>query len=93
MDSKFVTSQRLPAGSTVQGTIAAALTNLADDSERYYKSWETVWPTKEDFEQSMPICWSEELQALLPVATKGIYLGQDAENGLLETKLNGHSTS
>jgi hypothetical protein len=72
MDSKIVTSQNLPAGSTVQGTIAAALTNLSDDAERYYKPWEIVWPTREDFELSMPICWSEDLQALLPVATKGI---------------------
>jgi len=67
-----VAAQKIPAGFTVHGTIAAALTVLSDDPERHYKPWESVWPSKSDFEESTPICWAESIQEQLPPATRAL---------------------
>jgi hypothetical protein len=62
------------AGFTVHGTVAAALTRLSTDDERFYKPWEMTWPSREDFAEGTPLCWGEEVQNLLPPAALGILL-------------------
>lgn len=36
------------------------------DSDSSFKLWEEVWPTMNDFQESMPMCWTDSLQQLLP---------------------------
>ena len=47
-----------------QLTISAML--AFRDSKSPMKLWEDTWPTVDDFEQSMPMCWPQNLQQLLP---------------------------
>jgi len=48
---------------TVQGLLAA---ELAMDTSEIRAPWRAVLPTKEDFEESMPLMWHPSLQTLLP---------------------------
>jgi hypothetical protein len=73
-DSAFVREAGIPSKVSIHGTVAAALTLKHEDEERWYKSWQDVWPTMEDFEMGMPLCWNEEARGLLTPAAEGIYV-------------------
>lgn len=54
---------------TVNGLLAA---ELALDTSDVHGPWRAVLPTKDDFQQSMPVMWHASLQALLPPASATI---------------------
>lgn len=67
---------------SVYGTVAAALTVNHGNEERWYAPWQEVWPSVEDLEKSMPLCWGEDLRKLLPPAAKGMKICNSALTGL-----------
>jgi hypothetical protein len=54
---------------TVNGLLAAELTL---DTSDVHGPWRAVLPTKDDFQQSMPVMWHPSLQALLPPGSSSI---------------------
>jgi hypothetical protein len=62
---------KLPEQVPVHGKLAAALALwYSDPTHTKYAAWQAVWPTQHDFQTTMPIYWSKELQSLLPPAAK-----------------------
>lgn len=58
---------------TVHGALAAYLTVRAADGDEWLGLWRSVWPSFDDFKESMPIVWAGEYQELLTPPAKGIY--------------------
>lgn len=64
-------------GISVHGLIAAFLTHGDQKTLEKYELWRRVWPSRQDFENRMPILWSERpqdkppLQTLLPPSISG----------------------
>jgi hypothetical protein len=58
---------------SVNGLLA---TELAMDTSEACAPWRTVLPTKDDFEESMPLMWHPSLQALLPPAALSLLENQ-----------------
>lgn len=59
-----------PIGTTtVQGLLAA---ELAMDTSEVRAPWRAVLPTKEDFEESIPLMWHPSLQMLLPPGSSSL---------------------
>jgi hypothetical protein len=53
----------------VHGKLAAALALwCSDPKHQEYELWQNVWPTKNDFNSTMPFYYAKELQNLLPPA-------------------------
>jgi hypothetical protein len=53
----------------VHGRLAAALALwCSDPKHEEYKVWQDVWPTMSDFQSTMPMCYTKELQEFLPQA-------------------------
>lgn len=44
------------------GLLAAFLTHGRPQSLKKYSTWKATWPTRQDFENSMPILWPEKLR-------------------------------
>jgi len=64
---------RLVGTISVNGLLA---TELAMDTSEVRAPWRAVLPTKEDFEESMPLMWHPSLQALLPPASLSLLESQ-----------------
>lgn len=56
---------------TVHGLLAATLALDAQRPDPSWQEWRAVWPTKEDFEDTIPLMWGSQLQELLPPGAKG----------------------
>ncbi|KAH8719421.1 hypothetical protein GQ44DRAFT_775344 [Phaeosphaeriaceae sp. PMI808] len=67
----------LPANVSVHGKLAAAIgTWHCDPKHLEYKAWENVWPTRSDFQSTMPLYYSKPLQDLLPHAATSLLRSQ-----------------
>ncbi len=58
---------------TVHGALAAYLTVMSAGRVGHLELWRRVWPSLEDFRESMPILWAQEYQELLTPPAKGKY--------------------
>lgn len=69
----------LPKDATVHGLLAAdlALNQAANDTK--YSKWQSVVPTVEDIQQSMPLTWPASLQSLLPAGARQLLDKQRAK--------------
>ena len=56
-------------GISNHGLIAAFLYCGGDEALSKYAAWWAVWPTLQDFKESMPILWPEELKDRIPRET------------------------
>jgi hypothetical protein len=70
-DTHFVRTAGIARG-TVYGTIAAAFTINHENEERWWKLWQNVWPSREEFKTNIPICWTRVEQDLLPPAARAL---------------------
>ncbi|KAI8937649.1 hypothetical protein NX059_005354 [Plenodomus lindquistii] len=60
---------KLPESVTVHGRLAASLALWYTDQKPHdYHVWQDVWPTKDDFQSTMPLYYYSDLQKLLPPA-------------------------
>ncbi|GES65398.1 ribosomal N-lysine methyltransferase [Aspergillus terreus] len=55
-------TSRFPAGTAVHAIVAAFLTNGDAADLRAYELWRKTWPSRQDFEDSMPILWPSSLR-------------------------------
>ncbi|CRG82956.1 SET domain-containing protein 4 [Talaromyces islandicus] len=46
----------------LQGLLAAFLTHGKPEALKKYSLWKATWPTRQDFEDTMPILWPEKLR-------------------------------
>lgn len=53
-------------GATVHAILAASLAFDLKDPSQDFTIWQDVFPSRSDISTSMPLCWSPDLQALLP---------------------------
>jgi hypothetical protein len=75
-----VKTLNLPDNITVHGKLAASLALwYSDASHDEYALWQAVWPTSEDFKDTMPIHWNQQLQDLLPRAASTLLANQLAK--------------
>ncbi|KAL3420204.1 SET domain-containing protein [Phlyctema vagabunda] len=61
---------------TVHGLLAAHLTL---DTSPHRSTWRAVLPSKRDFEESVPLMWHKDLQALLPQDAKSLLDNQNSK--------------
>lgn len=72
-----VKALNLPDNVTVHGKLAASLALwYSDPSYDKYALWQAVWPTEEDFRDTMPIHYDKRLQELLPRAAELLLTNQ-----------------
>ncbi|EAU30918.1 predicted protein [Aspergillus terreus NIH2624] len=55
-------TSRFPAGTPVHAIVAAFLTNGNAEDLSPYELWRRTWPSRQDFEDSMPILWPSSLR-------------------------------
>jgi hypothetical protein len=60
----------------VYGTVAAALTLNHTNASRWWNVWQSTWPSRQDFETSMPLCWRDDEQKLLPPTARKMFQSQ-----------------
>jgi hypothetical protein len=53
---------QFPDGISVHGILAAFLTHGDADDLDKYSLWRRTWPSRQDFEESMPVLWPEGLR-------------------------------
>lgn len=53
---------KFPTGISVHGILAAFLTHGDADDLEEYTLWRKTWPSRQDFEDGMPILWPENLR-------------------------------
>ncbi|RJE23211.1 SET domain protein [Aspergillus sclerotialis] len=53
---------KFPSGISVHGILAAFLTHGDPEDLQKYDLWKKVWPSRRDFEETMPILWPECLR-------------------------------
>ncbi|KAH7405726.1 hypothetical protein DE146DRAFT_609344 [Phaeosphaeria sp. MPI-PUGE-AT-0046c] len=79
-DIKVVRNLGLPEHVPVHGKLAAALALWwSDPDNQEYKLWQDVWPTQSDFQFTMPIFYSKELQKFLPHAATALLTNQSTK--------------
>ncbi|KAJ9641354.1 hypothetical protein H2201_006959 [Coniosporium apollinis] len=61
---------------TVHGALAAYLTVRAEEGDERLELWRAVWPSFEDFRESMPMMWAPEYQELLTPPAKDLLQAQ-----------------
>jgi hypothetical protein len=72
-----IRSLKLPENIPVHGRLAATLAIwCSDPKHEKYKAWQNVWPTQSDFQSTMPLYYSKELQDLLPHAATTLVTNQ-----------------
>ncbi|KAE8350286.1 SET domain-containing protein [Aspergillus coremiiformis] len=59
-------TSRFPEEISTHALYAAFLTNGDPKDLEEFEAWTKTWPNRQDFEESMPILWSESLQNYLP---------------------------
>ncbi|KNG85878.1 putative SET domain-containing protein [Aspergillus nomiae NRRL 13137] len=57
---------KFPDGTPTHALYAAFLTNGDLEDLEEFKAWRKTWPSRQDFEDSMPMLWSECLRNCLP---------------------------
>ncbi|KAK9617800.1 hypothetical protein V6Z94_004856 [Aspergillus fumigatus] len=55
-------TKQFPPGTSIHGILAAFLTEGDHEFLKRWDLWRKVWPSRKDFEDSMPILWPEELR-------------------------------
>ncbi|KAJ5613545.1 hypothetical protein N7528_007199 [Penicillium herquei] len=55
---------RFPEDTAVQTMMAAFLTHGSEEQLEKYQLWFRTWPTRQDFENSLPLLWPRELGGL-----------------------------
>ncbi|KAF7717287.1 Uncharacterized protein PECH_007566 [Penicillium ucsense] len=55
---------QFPEGTAVQTILAAYFTCGDDEELEQYALWRRAWPTRQDFEDSLPLLWPKELGGL-----------------------------
>lgn len=55
---------KFPEGTAVQAILAAFLTHGSEEHLEKYRLWFEAWPTRQDFEDSLPMLWPTELGGL-----------------------------
>ncbi|KAJ5692184.1 hypothetical protein N7462_001607 [Penicillium macrosclerotiorum] len=56
--------EQFPEGTAVQTIMAAYFTHGSDDELAEYELWRKAWPTRRDFEDSLPLLWPAALGGL-----------------------------
>lgn len=56
---------------TVHGLLAAMLALDAQGPDPSWQEWRVVWPSREDFNNTIPLLWESHWQELLPPGAKG----------------------
>ncbi|KAJ5594473.1 uncharacterized protein N7459_000681 [Penicillium hispanicum] len=56
--------EQFPTGTAVQAILAAFLTHGGKEALEKYTLWFQTWPTRQDFEDSLPMLWPTELGGL-----------------------------
>ncbi|GIK00928.1 hypothetical protein Aspvir_004958 [Aspergillus viridinutans] len=54
--------KQFPTGTSIHGILAAFLTEGDHEFLKRWDLWRRVWPSRKDFEDSMPILWPENLR-------------------------------
>ena len=57
---------KFPDGTPTHALYAAFLTNGDLEDLEEFKAWRKTWPSRQDFEDSIPMLWSESLRNCLP---------------------------
>ncbi|KAI9784718.1 MAG: hypothetical protein M1816_000721 [Peltula sp. TS41687] len=61
---------------TVHGLLAAILTLDAQRPKSTWQEWRAVWPSRQDFKDTIPLLWESQWPELLPPGAKEILRGQ-----------------
>ncbi|KAE8151936.1 SET domain-containing protein [Aspergillus avenaceus] len=85
--SAMLTTQRIPGsfiskfsdGISTHALYAAYLTNGDPEDLQAFDAWRKTWPSRQDFEDSMPVLWGEFLREYLPPSIRG---GPDQQSKL-----------
>lgn len=56
--------EQFPEGTNVQAIMAAYLTHGSEEELSKYDLWRKAWPTRQDFEDSLPMLWPAALGGL-----------------------------
>ena len=64
-DASLLQREKLDRASP-QAQLAVSAMATFQEAKSPMKLWEQVWPSRDSFEQSMPMCWPRPLQQLLP---------------------------
>ena len=56
--------EQFPQGTAVQAILAAFITHGSEEDLEKYRLWFQTWPSREDFENSLPMLWPKELGGL-----------------------------
>lgn len=68
------------AGATVHATLAASLAfDLKEPPNQDFSIWKDVFPSRSDISTSVPLCWSSNLQSLLPQSGQDLLQKQRAK--------------
>ncbi|KAE8379225.1 SET domain-containing protein [Aspergillus bertholletiae] len=59
-------ADKFPDGTPTHALYAAFFTNGNPEDLEEFKAWRKTWPSRQDFEESMPVLWSESLRNYLP---------------------------
>ena len=68
---KEIQALKFPEKITIHARLATYLALNHADKSCLYRPWQDVWPTKEEFENILPLHWSKKLHDLLPHAAAG----------------------
>lgn len=72
-----IKSLQLPDNVTVHGKLAASLALwYSDPAHDKYALWQAVWPTEEDFRNTMPLFYAKILRDVLPRAAETLLTNQ-----------------
>lgn len=70
-----------PKGTSIHGTLAAFLAHGNPELLQKWNAWQAVWPPRHDFEESMPILWTQTTSQgnplRLPPAASGLWSSPD----------------
>ncbi|KAL5337573.1 hypothetical protein BJX70DRAFT_389202 [Aspergillus crustosus] len=61
-------TSKFPQGTPVHALLAAFFCHGQPEDLERYELWRRTWPTRKDFEDSMPMVWAEQSRKLVPLA-------------------------
>ncbi|KAB8236807.1 uncharacterized protein BDW43DRAFT_225415 [Aspergillus alliaceus] len=77
-------TSKFPVGVPTHALFAAFLTNGNEEDLKEFEMWRKTWPSRQDFEVSMPILWSESLRNYLPPSISGLWSSIQSRQGKLQ---------
>jgi hypothetical protein len=77
-------TSKFPDGIPTHALYAAFLTHGDPEDLNEYEAWRKTWPSRQDFEDSMPILWPESLQNFLPPSISSNWRGMQSTGAKLE---------